>query len=498
MSNTHTDSTPAPAPVGSNIENPIVGSTEDQIKQSVRALNEQRSRDGTLVEESAPDRLRYLNTGKDVEPETYKEAEPKKLRQVAKDVSNYHKKNNRDFQSGVRVSGRSPEEFLEATKDVELIKANLGLSHQEAVEVSRTLQPPPTKIGSIKVDGYGRKIHSEPLGDHAVEDVLDEPLTVREATKRAHNFRTELAAQQDALRQEIEGAQERVAAQQESEHVDAEQRVAQAQHDQQQAEAQRQQAAAQQQQQQAEKARIAHLEWQARASNEERALVDHWQKWEQWARATPEMLSNDALRHTQQTNPARFAELQKAYAQAQQTRLAIQARLQELGHTRNLKQFAAGQIQQQQQAAQYREYSKAEDAKALDLITREIPAYKTEEGRRAISQQSRAMLKNLGLTDAHIKQVWTDGAPINLRSAPAQAVIAKAAAYDLAVERARQANKVPIPPVQSPGMHRPHDGLEKVRATQAELSSARGQNQSLKAATKYLQAQRAARKAGIL
>jgi hypothetical protein len=128
------------------------------------------------------------------------------------------------------------------------------------------------------------------------------------------------------------------------------------------------------------------------------------------------------------------------------------------------------------------------------MISRELPAYKTEAGRKAISEASRNMLKNLGLSDQHIKQVWADGAPINLRSAPAQAILAKAAAYDLAVKRAQAVQKAPIPPVQRPGVARPRGAgaAADVATLQTQLANAKG-NQSRRLATKLVQAKRAAR-----
>jgi hypothetical protein len=185
--------------------------------------------------------------------------------------------------------------------------------------------------------------------------------------------------------------------------------------------------------------------------------------------------------------------LQKHVQSAVRTKQAIEARLAELGETKQLRQHAVATHQTQAAQQAYRQYSEAEDAKARELITREIPQYKTEEGRRAISQAGRAMLKNLGLNDRHIAEVWSEGRAVNLRSAPAQAILAKAAAYDLAVARAREAQKAPIPQVQKPGTYRPRGAgaAESVRALESQLADAKG-NQSVKIAAQLTRARRAA------
>ena len=87
MSDVHQGSTDnAPAPSPAHIDNPIEGgSTADQIKESVQALNEQRAQRGEAAElDREPVRLRYSEGG------------TKSLRQAAKDVSNYHRLEKED------------------------------------------------------------------------------------------------------------------------------------------------------------------------------------------------------------------------------------------------------------------------------------------------------------------------------------------------------------------------------------------------------------------
>jgi hypothetical protein len=69
-----------------------------------------------------------------------------------------------------------------------------------------------------------------------------------------------------------------------------------AEHDRQQAEAQRQQAQQLQQAREAERVRIAQLAWAQQASTEERAWIDHLQKWDTWLKQTPEATWNHTER----------------------------------------------------------------------------------------------------------------------------------------------------------------------------------------------------------
>jgi hypothetical protein len=390
--------------------------------------------------------------------------------------------------------GLSAEEVLDLATNEERLRS-MGYSAEDAREWA-TGQEPPTKIGLVKVDGLGRKERRDPLSEHyAARDVLDEALSPRQAAREQMHFREALAQQQEQLRLEVEGAEARIEAQREQERVEAEGRAEQERIAHEQAESQRQQALQQRQADDAERLRVANLEFQANATHEERKLIETWNGWEKWAAQTPEMQSFDALKLTQQANPQRWAQLQKQVQTALQTKQAIEARLREIGETKQLRQHAVATQQQQAAQAAYRQYAESEDAKAHEMISREFPQYKTKEGRRAISEASRNMLKNLGLTDEHIKQVWADGAPINFRSAPAQAVLAKAAMWDLGQARVRELHnhKVQPPPLLRPGVARPRGASngEAVRGLEAKLRDAKG-NQSLKLATQLTKAKRAA------
>jgi hypothetical protein len=479
---------PASAPPSSRESIPDAidtGSEAENIRQATRETVKKRREANYEIEDAArePVKIHYEDDRTFSGYKGFKEA--------VKDQSDRHKTEHPDFQFAVKTTGKTPQEMLERLKDIEFLKTS-GLSHEEAVQYSRTLEMPPQRIGLIKTDGYQNQELREPLGDRPASLSADEALTPRQAAREQATFRQALAAEQERLRAEVASAEERIEQQHAQELQEQLKAAAQADADQQ-AEAQRQQALQQRQADDAERVRVAQLEWQHNATNEERKLVDTWNKWEQWAKQTPEMMSFDALKLTQQTNPQRWAQLQKHMQTALQTKGAIEARLREIGETKQLRQHAVATQQQQAAQAAYRQYAESEDAKALEMISQELPQYKTPEGKRAIGRQGRALLKNLGLTDQHIAQVWDNGAPINLRSAPAQAILAKAAAYDLAVARAREVQKAGVPPVQRPGVARPRSAgaAENVRALQAQLENAKG-NQSLKIAAQLIRAQRAA------
>jgi hypothetical protein len=116
MSDVHqgsTDSTPAPAPAEAPADvttrnNAIEGGSEaDRIRASVRELNKQREREGTAGEIPEPTPLRYSDD------------KPKKLRQVVKDTSDYHRLEKPDAQFLIQQKGMAPREVLDLARDKE-------------------------------------------------------------------------------------------------------------------------------------------------------------------------------------------------------------------------------------------------------------------------------------------------------------------------------------------------------------------------------------------
>src|SRR5205823_1810637 len=104
----------------------------------------------------------------------------------------------------------------------------------------------------------------------------------------------------------------------------------------------------------------------------------------------------------------------------------------------------------------------------------------------------RDTLRSTGATDAEITNLWQSGA---IRHHGTQRLFVEAALYRQAQARARevQNKRVPLPPVQSPGVARPRGagGAEMVRSLQSQLANAKG-NQSVKIAAELTRAKRAA------
>jgi hypothetical protein len=205
------------------------------------------------------------------------------------------------------------------------------------------------------------------------------------------------------------------------------------------------------------------------------------------------MVSVEAAQHTIRTNPQRTAQLQQAKAKLDAAQAAIQARLAELGETKQLRQHAVATHQEQVRQAAYKQVSEIEDGKAQEAIAKWYPAYKTPEGRRAVSEAARAALKNEGLSDNDIQQIWAGGTPVYARTAAFQNLLAKAGMYDAALRRAREAQKANVPQVLKPGVARPRGagGAELVRSLERQLAGETG-NQALKTSVKLAQARRAA------
>jgi hypothetical protein len=191
MSDVHqgsTESTPPPVDVTTrNIPEPITGSTSEIAEKSVKALNEQRARTGEAVEigeghDRNPVRMRYREPGQ------------KTLRQASKDVSDYHRLQKDDAQFLLK-QGMTPNETLDLAKNEEGMRS-LGYTPEQARQWAAG-QEPPVPIGLVD-EREGLKA---PLRDfETARDDLDEPLSVREATRQQTNFRQALAQQQEALR----------------------------------------------------------------------------------------------------------------------------------------------------------------------------------------------------------------------------------------------------------------------------------------------------------
>ena len=107
-------------------------------------------------------------------------------------------------------------------------------------------------------------------------------------------------------------------------------------------------------------------------------------------------------------------------------------------------------------------------------------------------QQAKKTLVNAGLSEAQIHHLWSgDHDGIDVHSSVLQLVLAKAAQWDLAQQRAHQIRQAPVPPVMKPGAYRSRDdGAQSVHELSARLSRASGR-EAIRLATELQRAKRA-------
>jgi hypothetical protein len=414
---TDTVQSPAPTPSASppqtvvqrSIPDPIEGASEEErLRASVRELNEKRQREGTAVEVGEPPALHYDDD------------KPKKLRQVAKDTSDYHRLQKDDAQFLIK-QGMSPKEVLDLSKNEEWLRgANPKWSSGEVREFARTGEMPPTPIGLIKEDGFGQKTLREPLADKSIFDLpADEALkNPREATREQQNFRAELQRQQEALLLEIAGAEQQQAEAEKS-RVEEEQRAEETR-------AAEQKKAQEQQQAEATRAQLAQqqaaLEWERSANAADRQLFDVFNSWERWGKATPEVWDLQARERTRLTNPARYAEIMKNLQRGIEIQQSAVARSKELYELRKGRELL-GAVQQREARSQY---NVAQDARFEELVKKELPEFATGNARVALNKAAKDELRSYGMTDQQIAHEFNHG---QLRSAEAQMMLAKAATH---------------------------------------------------------------------
>jgi hypothetical protein len=371
---------------------------------------------------------------------------------------------------------------------------NAGLSTQDALAVvnaelaqGKPSEQPFTKIGLTREDG---SLVNE-LADHGPLLGLDENVAFKspkDAARFVGRFRDEVARQQEALLADLE--QREVREQQQAEQAAQEvKRADEAKAAEDKRAQERQQAEATRKQLEQQQAALA---WEKTATAEERKLVDVYNSWEQWAAKIPELVSYEALQRTQQTNPARYAEIMKHAQRGKQIQTRAVARSRELYEVRlSRAQQAAAQYQAQATAAR-EQFNKAEDAKFNEALKRELPAFANGKAKAVLREAAREELRALGLTDEQISYEYDWG---SLRSAAGQMLLAKAAVGRLAknarVEMAE--GRAPVPPVLKPGVSRPRGAgdIENVRALERQLASSKG-NKSLQIARRLTQARRAA------
>jgi hypothetical protein len=182
-----------------------------------------------------------------------------------------------------------------------------------------------------------------------------------------------------------------------------------------------------------------------------------------------------------QTDPARFQRLAQYDAALKDRQQKIAALTQQ--------RIARDQQQQQQASAERAAARAAEDAAFERLAAQHIPDW--ERNHAEVKAQARQTLQNAGLSPEQMHYLWTGDHSIDIHSSILQLMVAKAAMWDRASERARQARQAPVPPVMRPGVARSRDdGSQSVHELSARLSRASGR-EAIRLATELQRAKRA-------
>jgi hypothetical protein len=169
-----------------------------------------------------------------------------------------------------------------------------------------------------------------------------------------------------------------------------------------------------------------------------------------------------------------------------------QAALYGLQAQRQQQQQAIAQHARVQQQRAVAHWGSQQDEAFEREAERIAPEWKSEDGRMLLRWAARDVLrKTAGLSDAQIDAAYQAGGV--LRSAAAQAMILRAAKYELARAGLRNAQRAPAPKVQRPGMSRPATDYAAgtVRELTNQLRTAKG-SQGVKLAAQLLKAKRAA------
>jgi len=239
-----------------------------------------------------------------------------------------------------------------------------------------------------------------------------------------------------------------------------------------------------------QRAAIAQAQQEAAALNEikrmslnEAELAARIQRHEQEVfQRYPEVLDWNAWEHTQRTNPARAAEIQRAGAQSK-VAVAQFAKMQE---DRQLREHVVAQYQTQQATAQRAAWAAAEDVKFNQWMSEAHPEIKAK-GRAELEAAAREML-----TD-DIRASYNEYG--EARSFSAQKLIAEAAMWRVAQAKAKDFVKhKAVPSTQAPGVYAPRGAadMDRVADLQRELENAPNQRQALRIAQRLTQAKRAA------
>jgi hypothetical protein len=273
---------------------------EENIRESVRVLNEKRERqwesggDDPFAEQRAPVIERHYGR---------RDKSPKSLKQATADISNRHFEELPDVQQTSAWLGVDPAQLREFGKNPEFVaQQRPDWTPAEVSEYVRTGRMPPHKIGVVTERGGLRPPIRD---DEPIFDVPKERLykNATQATREVKNFRDVVAAEQQQLLAQLQDQEQAAQAEQPAQ---AKQEAAQPQFTPQPQPrpdpvAAQQRAFHQAAQTYAQLAQMTHEEHLAAAAAEQ------WRVWPY--QKYPELRDAAALERTRQTNPARFAEI---------------------------------------------------------------------------------------------------------------------------------------------------------------------------------------------
>jgi len=342
--------------------------------------------------------------------------------------------------------------------------------------------PPPIKV--VPVGDNGQPIL--PLLDDQPIGEMESFRNLAEAKRAMANYRDAQDRAAQALADELTTRQEQIERQAEQAQVQA----AQAQAEQKEVErAQQAQAAHAAAAVRAQQEAAALQQVRQMSLNEAQLAARIQQHEQQIFQRYPEVLDWQAWEHTQKTNPARAAEIQREGAKSQ----AAVAQFAKLQQDRQLREYAIGQHQAQVATAQRAAWNTHQDEAFTRELAKRHPQFASDEGRTKMQRLAREYLeKDMGLTKQQIDAEWKGGA---LRSFAAQVMLADAVAHRAAQESLRDLNskRAPVPEVQRPGVHRPAGAgaMDRIADLERQLANATG-NQSVKLMTKLHQARREA------
>jgi hypothetical protein len=179
-----------------------------------------------------------------------------------------------------------------------------------------------------------------------------------------------------------------------------------------------------------------------------------------------------------QNDPARFARFQELDGKVRQ----VQGEL-----TRIRTQQAENYLNAYQQWA-------LQSDEATEKLVPELGPTADPRAKMLLQQTAADLLKEVGYSDHELRHAWQNGGQFYLRDARAQKIIADAARFRISQQRAKEAIKAPLPPVQRPGVAQNPTSYsdQMIQAARQELNK----SGSIKAATALRRAQYAARRNG--